>query len=71
MHAKYAYVSANGQMSYCSHCMPDSGAIRKTFPNHAPELVSWFETKHILYEKLPPHNPKCERIFHENTPQIL
>jgi penicillin-binding protein 1C len=51
--------------------MPDSGAVRKIFPNHAPELVSWFETKHILYEKVPTHNPKCERVFQENAPQIV
>jgi penicillin-binding protein 1C len=70
-HAKYVYVSADRQISYCSHCIPDNGAIRKTFPNHAPELVSWFETKHILYESLPLHNPKCERIFVENAPQIV
>ena len=70
-HARYVFVSADGQMSYCSHCMPDSGAIRTTFPNHAPELVSWFETKHILYERVPTHNPKCERIFQENAPQIV
>ena len=70
-HAKYVYLSADGQISYCSHCIPDNNTIKKTFPNHAPELVSWFETKHILYEKLPQHNPKCERIFQENVPQIV
>ena len=70
-HAKYVYVSADGQISYCSHCMPDSGMIKKTFPNHAPELVSWFETKHILYEKVPTHNLKCERVFQDNAPQIV
>ena len=70
-HAKYVYVSADEQISFCSHCMPDNGTIRKNFPNHAPELVSWFETKHILYEKLPQHDPKCERVFRENAPQIV
>lgn len=70
-HAKYVYVSADEQISFCSHCMPDNGTIRKIFPNHAPELVSWFETKHILYEKLPQHDPKCERVFRENAPQIV
>jgi penicillin-binding protein 1C len=70
-HARYVYVSADASMSYCSHCMPDSGAVKKIFPNHAPELVSWFETKHILYERVPTHNPKCERVFAENAPQIV
>jgi penicillin-binding protein 1C len=70
-HLRNVYVRADGQISYCSHCLPDSGAIRKLYPNHAPELVSWYETKHILYEKVPPHNPQCERVFQENAPQIV
>lgn len=70
-HAKYVHVSLDGSMSYCAHCMPDSGAVKKVFPNHDPELVSWFETKHILYEKVPTHNPKCERVFEEDAPQIV
>ncbi len=70
-HARYVHVSADASMSYCSHCMPDSGAVKKVFPNHAPELVSWFETKHILYEKVPTHNPRCERVFQEDAPQIV
>ncbi len=70
-HAKYVYVSKDDRTSYCSHCLPESGAVRKIYPNHAPELVSWFETKHILYTGIPPHNPTCERIFQENAPQIV
>jgi len=70
-HAKYVFVSKDERISYCSHCLPDSGALRKIYPNYAPELVSWFETKHILYASIPPHNPTCERIFQENAPQIV
>jgi penicillin-binding protein 1C len=70
-HLRNVYVRADEQISYCSHCLPDSGAIRKRYPNHSPELVSWYETKHILYEKIPPHNPQCERVFQENAPQIV
>lgn len=70
-HAKYVYVSADEKMSYCSHCMLDSGAVKKIYPNHVPELVSWFEIKHILHGSIPAHNPKCERIFQENAPQIV
>ena len=70
-HLRNVYVRADEQISYCSHCLPDSGGVRKLYPNHAPELVSWYETKHILYQKIPPHNPKCERVFQENAPQIV
>ena len=70
-HLRSVYVRADEQISYCSHCLPDSGTVKKQYPNHAPELVSWYETKHILYQKIPPHNPKCERVFQENAPQIV
>lgn len=70
-HLRNVYIRPDTQISYCSHCLPDSGAVRKLYPNHAPELVSWYETKHILYEKIPPHNPQCERVFQENAPQIV
>lgn len=70
-HLRNVYVRSDGQISYCSHCLPDSGAVKNLYPNHAPELVSWYETKHILYEKVPPHNPQCERVFQENAPQIV
>jgi penicillin-binding protein 1C len=70
-HARKVYIRADEQISYCTHCLPDSGAVQKRYPNHAPELVSWYETKHILYEKIPPHNPQCERVFQENAPQIV
>ena len=70
-HLRKVYIRPDAQISYCSHCLPDSGTVIKLYPNHAPELVSWYETKHILYEKIPPHNPQCERIFQENAPQIV
>jgi penicillin-binding protein 1C len=70
-HARKVYVRADEQISYCTHCLPDSGAVQKRYPNHAPELVSWYETKYILYQKIPPHNPQCERVFQENAPQIV
>ena len=70
-HLRNVYVRADEQISYCSHCLPDSESVKKQYPNHAPELVNWYETKHILYQKIPPHNPKCERVFQENAPQIV
>ncbi|MEA5259739.1 penicillin-binding protein 1C [Arcicella aquatica] len=70
-HAKYIFISADQKISYCSHCLPDDGAIKKLYPNYAPELLSWYESKHILYEKIPPHNPKCERVFNTDAPQIV
>ncbi|MFN8358130.1 MAG: penicillin-binding protein 1C [Spirosomataceae bacterium] len=70
-HLKAVWVNAKATLSYCTQCLPDSGAVRKLYPNFAPELISWFESKHILYEKIPAHNPTCTRIFDQNAPQIV
>lgn len=70
-HMKSVSVNTFGTMSYCTYCLPDSGAIRKLYPNLSPELISWYDTKHIRYEKIPPHNRECTRIFEQNGPQIV
>ncbi|MEO6961763.1 MAG: penicillin-binding protein 1C, partial [Puia sp.] len=35
-----------------------------------PEMQRYFEDNHITYEKIPPHNPACEKIFREGGPVI-
>lgn len=70
-HLRPVWVNAAQSMSYCTHCLPDSGAVSKMFPNLAPELLSWYEAKHIQYAKIPPHNPACTRVFEQNAPQIV
>lgn len=69
-HLKQVPVSADGQVAYCALCLPEAGAVQKWLPNHAPELLTFFETEHLPYQKLPPHNPACGRIFFENAPRI-
>jgi penicillin-binding protein 1C len=69
-HLKQVPVSADGQVAYCALCLPAEGAERRWFPNHAPELLTFFETERLPYQKLPPHNPACGRIFAENAPRI-
>jgi penicillin-binding protein 1C len=39
------------------------GYKEKLYSNLAPELISFYELKHILYEKIPTHNPNCTRFF--------
>jgi penicillin-binding protein 1C len=59
-------------ISYCKTCEPLANTHKKLFPNHAPELLSYFETKHILHEKIPAHNPACTRIFGKSkSPKIV
>lgn len=62
-HLKKFYVNLSESMSYCTQCLPVDGYKEKLYSNLAPELLSFYELKHILYEKIPTHNPNCTRFF--------
>ena len=62
-HRKAVFTNADGTLAYCAHCRPDSGAVRRSYPNLAPEVVMFYQSRHIPYEAVPPHNPACERVF--------
>ncbi len=70
-HLKSYYVDPAMKISYCTACMPDSGAVSKLFPNLPPEILSWYRDQHLDYEQLPPHNPSCERVYGKDAPQII
>ena len=70
-HLKPVFTDVAGKMAYCTQCMPDSGSITKFYPNLAPELISFYEIQKIPYIKIPPHNPKCTRIFEIGAPLIV
>ncbi|THU32018.1 penicillin-binding protein 1C [Niastella caeni] len=63
-------LSADEKISYCKTCMPASGYKKKWFRTVLPEMQHYFEDRHIMYEKMPPHNPACERVFKDGGPQI-
>ena len=67
-HRKSVFTNAGGTISYCAHCLPDSGFVRKSYPNLTPEVVAFYQSRHIPFEVVPPHNPACERVF-GNTSQ--
>jgi penicillin-binding protein 1C len=72
-HLKKFFVSYSESMSYCTQCLPNDGSYKeKLYPNFAPELISFYELKHILYEKIPTHDPNCTRVFKtaNNAPVI-
>ena len=62
-HRKEVFTNASGTLSYCAQCRPDSGAVRRTYPNLSPELVAFYQSRRIPMETVPPHNPACERVF--------
>jgi penicillin-binding protein 1C len=70
-HRKAVFTNLAGTFSYCTRCQPDSGAVRRLYPNLAPELIAWYEGERIPYAKIPPHNPACTRVFAEDGPVIV
>lgn len=70
-HLQEIFVSPDETHSYCRSCLPEVGYKKMPFPVYAPEIVAFYEKEHIRYEKIPTHNPKCERIFSGNPPEII
>jgi penicillin-binding protein 1C len=69
-HEKTVFVSADSSVSYCRNCLPETGYREKLYPNLPGELIVYYEAENIPYQKIPPHNPSCTRIYTANAPQI-
>lgn len=63
-------VSANEKISYCKSCEPLTGIKKKGYKLIAADLQNWMQVNNIAYGSIPPHNPACEKIFTEGSPQI-
>ena len=81
-HRKVVFTNAAATLSYCPHCLPTATdvfktgkpgpePVRRTYPNLTPELIAYYETQHIPYEKIPPHDPACEQIPATGGPLIV
>jgi penicillin-binding protein 1C len=64
-------VSADEKISYCRSCMPENGYKKKLYKIISPEMQAYFEDNRIAFQKIPPHNPDCEKIFRGNAPLII
>ncbi len=58
-HLKKVYINYAETMSYCMHCLPETGYKEKLYNNLAPELIDYYEQQHIHYETIPRHNQSC------------
>jgi len=63
-------VSADEKISYCKNCVPETGYKKKWYKIIDPEMQAWMEENKMAYEKIPAHNPNCEKIFKEGLPVI-
>ena len=61
-HQKLVFTNAAETISYCAHCLPDTGYVQGSYPNLSPELIAHYENRRIPYKKIPGHNPACERV---------
>ncbi len=70
VHTKQVYVSPDESFSYCTSCLPHDGYKVKLYANLDPDLIAYYETEHIAYEKIPAHNKSCSRVFGSKPPMI-
>jgi penicillin-binding protein 1C len=63
-------VSTDEKISYCKNCVPEAGYKKKWYKMIDPEMQAWMEEHKVAYEKIPSHNPNCEKIFKEGLPVI-
>ena len=69
-HLKEVFISPDSTVSYCMSCRPEFGYIKALYPNYAPEVIAYYEEYKINYQRIPPHNSECERIFSGKAPVI-
>jgi penicillin-binding protein 1C len=65
------FVSADEKLSYCRVCLPEGGYKKKLYKVVPPEMRDYYETNKIAYVPIPPHNPACEKLFHEGGPVVV
>lgn len=63
-------VSEDEKISYCRVCMPANGYKKKLYKVITPEMERYFDENRIAYQKIPSHNPACEKIFKEGNPVV-
>lgn len=69
-HMKEVFIDIKETKSYCRTCKPDKNIIRKLYRNLPMEVITFYEEQNIPYQKIPPHNESCTRIFTQNAPII-
>jgi penicillin-binding protein 1C len=64
-------ISADEKISYCKNCVPETGYKKKWYKIVDADMQAWMEENKMAYEKIPAHNPNCEKIFKEGAPVIV
>lgn len=69
-HLKSVFTDEAGTISYCRSCLPPSGYKTALYPDLPPTLIAFYEQEHIPYQKIPPHNPACTKVYRQEGPII-
>jgi penicillin-binding protein 1C len=69
-HLKQVFCDNTLKISFCTSCKPIEAVDTSWVPNMEPELLAYYQSKKIGYKKPFPHNPKCSRIFEEQSLKI-
>lgn len=69
-HTSEILISANEKISYCKNCAPPDGYKKKKYRMVPAEMQQYFADRNIAYEKVPAHNPACEKIFTGSSPMV-
>jgi penicillin-binding protein 1C len=69
-HLQEIKISADEKISYCEACAPENGYIKKFYRIISPEMEDYFNDNGTAYQKIPPHNKDCEKIFKGDGPSI-
>jgi penicillin-binding protein 1C len=70
-HMQEVMVDPDEKISYCKTCMPPNGYKKLLYKFISPDMQAWMEEHKVLYKKIPPHNPACDKIFKEGAPAII
>ncbi|MGZ3949909.1 MAG: penicillin-binding protein 1C [Flavisolibacter sp.] len=69
-HLEEIKISADSSISFCESCAPTAGYIKRLYRVVAPEMQDYYNQNGITFQKIPPHNPDCEKIFKGDGPRI-
>jgi len=69
---KYVFVNLEETISFGSDCLPKKLTYKKKlYPNPSPELVRFYEENQIVYQRIPPQDEGCTKIYQDHPPSII
>jgi penicillin-binding protein 1C len=69
-HLQEIKISPDESVAYCEACAPAVGYVKKLYKTYEPELLQFLSQSGTPHERIPSHNPACERIFKGDGPVI-